>query len=96
MPPRDRSDVLEVVTRVVHSWDPYGLLAGGCPADEFDSEIRAVCRQTSRIRSAIDAAHVLSRVFRSSFNDNERFSPEACKQSGEALYAALRATGAVD
>ena len=30
---------LQVVGAVVHEWDPYSLLAGGCPADEFDSEI---------------------------------------------------------
>ena len=32
---------LEVVGSVIHDWDPYGLIAGGAPADEFDSEIAA-------------------------------------------------------
>jgi hypothetical protein len=36
---------LDVVGAVVRDWDPYGLIDGGAPADEFDSEIAAVITQ---------------------------------------------------
>ena len=34
-----------LVTRVIAEWDPYALLAGGAPRDEFDAEIASVATQ---------------------------------------------------
>lgn len=78
----------ETVRGVIHQWDPYGLLALGCPDDEFDAEIKAVVRALGRIRSVQDAVHVLSRVFSASF-EPKRFRPEDCQTAGEQLYQAL-------
>lgn len=67
---RSKSDykrAVRVVREVVHAWDPYRLIAGGAPDDEFDHEIASVVAQIPRIRSARDASHALSRVFSSSF-----------------------------
>lgn len=88
----DYERALRVVSDVVRRWDPYGLLAGGCPPDEFDSEIAAVVTQVPRIHSASDAAHALSRVFSSSF-EPERFQPEDCAEPGVDLYRTLLAEG---
>ena len=78
-----------IVRRVIHEWDPYSLLAGGAPEDEFDGEIRSVVRQVDRIGSPADAAHLISQVFSSAF-EAERFAPADCRESGERLYRALR------
>jgi len=80
------------VREVVHRWDPYGLLAGGCSPDEFDREIASVVAQIPRIHSRNDAAHALSRVFSSAF-EPERFRPEDCAWAGAELYDALSAEG---
>jgi Domain of unknown function (DUF1871) len=32
----------QVVKEAVDRWDPYGLLADGCPEDEFDPEVADV------------------------------------------------------
>jgi len=66
----DYERAIWVVREVVHRWDPYGLLASGCPADEFDTEIAAVVTQVPRIRSRTDGAHALSRVFSSAFDSS--------------------------
>ena len=29
----------EVTAGIIREWDPYGLLGGGAPGDEFDREI---------------------------------------------------------
>jgi hypothetical protein len=79
---------IRVVRQVVRRWDPYGLLASGCPPDEFDREIVAVVNQIPPIRSSTDAAHALSRVFSSAF-DRQRFRPEDCVVAGAELYEAL-------
>jgi hypothetical protein len=91
---RDYERAFRAVRQVVHHWDPYGLLASGCPPDEFDREIAAVAAQVARIRSRTDAAHALSRVFASSF-DREWFGPEGCAAAGGELYEVLVAVGLV-
>ena len=81
---------LEVVGAVVREWDPYGLIAGGAPADEFDSEIAAVVRQIPRIRTEKEAALALSRVFSAAF-EADHFLPEQCTEAGKKLFAELSA-----
>jgi hypothetical protein len=86
---------LQVVGSVVREWDPYSLLAGGAPQDEFDSEIAGVVAQVPRIKTEQEAALALSRVFSSAF-EAERFTPEKCAEAGRKLFAALSANGFVD
>jgi hypothetical protein len=86
---------LEVVGSVVREWDPYGLVAGGAPADKFDSEIAAVVTQIPRIKTEKEAALALSRVFSSAF-EADRFKPEHCTEAAKKLFAALTANGLVD
>jgi len=86
MPTIERA--FDVVARVIRDWDPYGLLRGGCPDDEFDAEIQSVVREIPRIKSANDAAQVLCNVFSSAF-DRESFRLESCFAIGSKLFAAL-------
>jgi len=83
---------LEVVGAVVREWDPYELLAGGAPADEFDSEIAAVVTQIPRIKTEKQAVLALSQVFSSAF-EADRLTPESCTDAGKKLFAALSASG---
>ena len=92
---RGREEIFETVRKVIHEWDPYDLLAGGAPDDEFDSEISAVIRQLDRIRSSRDACHVISRVFSSSF-EPELFQIEHCQSVGLRLYEALAERGIIE
>lgn len=78
----------EVVGTVIRAWDPYSLLALGAPKDEFDSEIASVVGQIQRIRSAEDAALVISRTFSSAF-EPPLFTSEYCQEVGRDLFAAL-------
>jgi hypothetical protein len=87
---RDYERAIQVVRDVVHRWDPYGLLACGCPPDEFDQEISALVAEIPRIRSRTDAIHALSRVFSSAF-EPDGFRPEDCEVAGAELYEALSA-----
>ena len=87
---RDYDQAVGVVREVIHRWDPYSLLAGGCPQDEFDSEIESIVALIPCMRSQSDAIHSLSRVFSTAF-EPEQFRPEDCTEAGAELYAALRA-----
>ena len=65
---------LQVVGAAVRDWDPYSLLAGGCPVDEFDAEVASVVAQIPRIKSEHDATLALSRVFSSAFESDARMN----------------------
>jgi len=85
---KDYEKAVSVVGAVLKRWDPYSLLAGGAPSDEFDSEIASVTAQLPRIRSSNDAVHAVSRVFSSAF-DPETFTVSHCTHVGNELYDAL-------
>lgn len=89
-----RSLAIRVAGEAVRAWDPYGLLASGCPREEFDSEIAAVAAEIPRIRSARDATLALSRVFSSAF-EPKGFTPDDCAAVGAKLFAALSANGLI-
>jgi hypothetical protein len=84
----DYDRAISAVRDLISRWDPYSLLACGAPADEFDSEVQSVVAQISRIRSANDAAHVISRVFSSAFEPS-LFKPEDCTEIGRELFRTL-------
>ncbi len=88
MKKREREKVFDAVRSVIHDWDPYDLLTGGAPDDEFDGEISAVVNQLHRVRSPLDAAHAIARVFSSSFS-SPSFTVEECREVGERLYETL-------
>ena len=83
---------LAVVASVVRQWDPYHLLAGGAPADEFDAEIAKVAARVPHMRSAQEAAQVLSAVFSEAFEPH-LFTPEVCAQPGSSLFSRLAESG---
>src|SRR4249920_3667360 len=86
---------LAVIKRVVNEWDPYSLVAGGSPEDEFDGEIAELATHIPRIQSAKDAAAAVSSVFSSAFEPH-LFTPQACAEIGAKLYAELVQAGLVE
>jgi hypothetical protein len=84
----------DVTAEVIQKWDPYELLAGGAPSDEWDSEISSVVAQIARIHSPSDAAEAIARVFGANL-EREAFKPEACSQVGAELYARLQERGLI-
>lgn len=79
----------DVTAEIIRGWDPYGLLAGDAPRDEFDREIATLVTEIPRIKSATDAAHAVSRIFGASFESSS--SPkDSCEDVGRKLFAALQ------
>ena len=81
-----------IVGDVVRRWDPYALVANGCPPDEFDREIGSVVAQIPRIKSNRDATEVLSREFSAAFGP-AGFGLEDCASAGTELFESLRVAG---
>ncbi len=82
----------DVTAGIIRDWDPYGLLGGGAPGDEFDREIASLVAQIPQIHSAADATQAIACIFASSFEAHS-FTQETCSEVGKQLYAALAEQG---
>jgi len=79
---------LDVIGKVINEWDPYCLLEGGAPKDEFDAEILQLATYIPRISTPDDASLAVSEVFSKMF-EPDRFELELCRDVGKSLYDAL-------
>jgi hypothetical protein len=84
----DYDQAFAVVREVIHEWDPYGLLAGGAPKDEWDDEIAKLLTKIPHIASEADAIDAVSSVFTAAF-EPEEFSTADCAAIGRRLYQSL-------
>ena len=87
----DHDIALKVVGSVIDGWDPYCLLEGGSPPDEFHSEIESLVARIRQMHSPDDAAKEISRIFSAAFEPH--FTPDACAAVGLQLYSRLRDAG---
>jgi hypothetical protein len=78
----------QIVSELVRQWDPYSLLASGCPNDEFDPEVSSIVSNISSIHTEQDATRIISEVFSSAF-EPEHFTEDICKPYGRDLFAIL-------
>ncbi len=90
----DYKRAVDAVGNVINAWDPYCLLRCGAPEDEFDPEVRDVVVAISTIRTPIDAANAISKVFSKWFGSG-RFRPEDCISVGQKLYEELVLQGLI-
>jgi hypothetical protein len=91
----DYEATLEIVRSVIAEWDPYSLLRGGAPKDEFDGEIAKIVTRVGNMHNPNDAAAAIADVFSSSF-DGKAFDLVACAQVGAKLYRRLAQAGIVE
>jgi hypothetical protein len=90
MTDQDRwKQVQRIVRRVIHAWDPYSLLEGGAPEDEWDSEILKIVGRVNRCASAEAATAAISDVFTSAFQP-DGFSRNECVDVGRKLFDTLK------
>jgi hypothetical protein len=88
---KTRSDydaALNVVASVINAWDPYSLIEGGSPSDEFEAEVAALVPRIRHMHSEGDAAREIATVFVKAFDST--FTPEACGRVGAQLYSRLQ------
>ena len=82
----------QIVKTVIDDLDLYGLLAGGAPADEFDSESREIANRITKDITPHQIAGVIANVFNKAFDlhaqDDEFTEPAsriwALLQSGDS------------
>ena len=59
------------VQSVLNQLDPYGLLASGAPADEFESEARAISRLITSRSSVDEIAQAIANVMNQAFDQHD-------------------------
>jgi hypothetical protein len=88
MKKHDYKKAQKIVRESIHRIDPYSLLEGGSPDDEFDSEINSIVGQLQRCGSGSDVAHAIAHILTSSFG--EKFQPSEFESEGLHIYAELQ------
>jgi len=71
MKAKELHNIRDIVTTVIYNWKPFVWMHDDPSDQEFAGEITAIAKQVDRIVSEIDAAHVISRVFSSSFSSHK-------------------------
>lgn len=89
---RSYREMLSLITSVINEWDPYNLVGGGAPKDEFEAEVIRVAAQIPHIKTAEQLAEVVSRVFSAGFAPDP-FSIDSCAPVANRLFAVLQAHG---
>jgi hypothetical protein len=83
----DYENAVLAVREVIHAWDPYSLLAGGAPSDEFDGEIEKLVAKIRTISSEKDASESVKEVFNGLLG--EESSNEEYELIGKRLFGNL-------
>lgn len=87
-------NAIAVTTAVINEWDPYGLIAGGAPKDEFEGEASRIVAKVHDAHTPNALAIVISEVFSSSF-EPEDFPVDACLSVASRLFDELQTHGFV-
>ena len=82
------TDLFSVVKKHIDAWDPFSLLASGCPQDEFDGESRMIAQRITCASSEQEIADIVRRVFSSQF-DEASFPEADCLSVAASIKADL-------
>lgn len=83
-----------VVRKVIHEWDPYQLIAGGAPDDEWDDEIMSIVGRVSNLKTEAEIIVAISEVFSKSFQP-AGFALNDCAEVGQRLFTELNKAGLI-
>lgn len=83
-----------IVREVVAKLDPYGLLGGGAPADEFDGEVARLLPLLARAHSETDASAAVAEVFGAAFG-KDGVDVKVWDSVGSELFERLTSTGLI-
>ena len=86
-----REDMLfQAVKRQVDKFDAYGLLEGGAPKDEFDTESMMIAGQLRKGMTALCIAEIFAKVMNEQFE--EKFSANEFISRAEQIEKFLNHT----
>lgn len=82
-------EIIETVRSVINEWDPYDLIKGGAPDNEFVHEVALIAAKANEVKTPAELAEVISKIFSTSFGP-EWFSVTACTPIAYRLFTELQ------
>lgn len=79
--------IFSVVKKQIDDFDTCGLLACGCPSDEFDNESKLICERLNSSMSVQQIAAVIASILNSYFE--ESYDPQRFTQATQEIKGAL-------
>lgn len=76
---------LEALSEIINKWDPYGLIEGGSPKDEFSDEVSKILSGLKGAKLKEDFARTVSDVFSKNF-ESDHFDQHKCSEIGGEIY----------
>lgn len=77
-----KDKTVDRIKAVIDKWDPVGLLALGCPEDEYTPEAAEIAKLTAPSPSTDELAEGIRRVFTEYFGEDVfRCSAEDCRRA---------------
>ena len=77
---------MDSIKRIIDSWDPIGLLALGCPEDEYSPEIREIEKRSASAKGEVELAQIIRTVFTEYFGEDVfRRSLDECRAVALAM-----------
>jgi Domain of unknown function (DUF1871) len=83
-------EIVETVQHVLNEWDPYDLLKGGAPENEFTEEATQITAKIKNSETPTALAHVISDIFSRNF-ESDQFPVEACLPTASRIFKELEA-----
>lgn len=74
----NNSKIFQTIKKIINEWDPYNLISGGAPDNEFESEIIEIIFKIKGKNDIKDIAYIISDIFINSFDKHDLFSVENC------------------
>ena len=72
------------LTKIINEWDPYGLLDGGAPSDEFAHEVSKILTELKKATSVDEVAQIVANVFTENFG--EEFLIKDCENVSKEIF----------
>ncbi|BCR05049.1 hypothetical protein DESUT3_21180 [Desulfuromonas versatilis] len=80
--------IFEIVRSEIIKWDPYELIQGGAPDDEFDQEIAQIVAKLENITLENDLKTIIAGIFSKTF-ESEHFTPIECGDVANKIEKSL-------
>ncbi|KQZ57862.1 hypothetical protein ASD53_09680 [Lysobacter sp. Root559] len=74
---------------MIRAWDPYDLIAGGAPANEFDDQVARITAKVPSFYGIDEIAQTISDVFSASFGPGT-LAPVDCFRPAQEIFMELR------
>jgi len=84
----DYQEIVRIVIQALNEWDPYELIEGGAPENEFTEEATRIAANIKKIETPTELANVISDVFSRSF-DSDVFSVAECLPVASRIFSDL-------